>query len=132
MITCCQVWSRTVELVMEDVQLQSTESYKTPSADLGRIGQLIVLRTPEWVKNTAGKLSVLLKKIISCTSAHQHWRVRVAMVELADHLLARCSHSLTDCVGSLLEALVGAINDVEPRVRERFDLIDIFIKKRKK
>uniref|UniRef100_A0A3P9D3P8 TELO2 interacting protein 1 n=1 Tax=Maylandia zebra TaxID=106582 RepID=A0A3P9D3P8_9CICH len=113
------VWSRTVELVMEDVQLQSTESYKTPSADLGRIGQLIVLRTPEWVKNTAGKLSVLLKKIISCTSAHQHWRVRVAMVELADHLLAKCSHSLTDCVGSLLEALVGAINDVEPRVSQR-------------
>uniref|UniRef100_A0A3Q4IBR6 TELO2 interacting protein 1 n=1 Tax=Neolamprologus brichardi TaxID=32507 RepID=A0A3Q4IBR6_NEOBR len=116
------VWSRTVELVMEDVQLQSTESYKTPSADLGRIGQLIVLRTPEWVKNTAGKLSVLLKKIISCTSAHQHWRVRVAMVELADHLLAKCSRSLTDCVGSLLEALVGAINDVEPRVRERCEV----------
>ncbi|XP_039869855.1 TELO2-interacting protein 1 homolog [Simochromis diagramma] len=121
-VRAIKVWSRTVELVMEDVQLQSTESYKTPSADLGRIGQLIVLRTPEWVKNTAGKLSVLLKKIISCTSAHQHWRVRVAMVELADHLLAKCSHSLTDCVGSLLEALVGAINDVEPRVRERCEV----------
>uniref|UniRef100_A0A669E5F1 TELO2-interacting protein 1 homolog n=1 Tax=Oreochromis niloticus TaxID=8128 RepID=A0A669E5F1_ORENI len=121
-VRAIKVWSRTVELVMEDVQLQSTESYKTPSADLGRIGQLMVLRTPEWVKNTAGKLSVLLKKIISCTSAHQHWRVRLAMAELADHLLAKCSQSLTECVGSLLEALVGAINDVEPRVRERCEV----------
>ncbi|XP_030588616.1 TELO2-interacting protein 1 homolog isoform X2 [Archocentrus centrarchus] len=121
-ITCCQVWSRTVGLVMEDIQLQSTESHKTPSPDLGRIGQLVVHRTPEWVKNTAGKLSVLLKKIISCTSAHQHWRVRLEMVELADHLQARCSQSLGECVGPLLEALVGAINDEEPRVRERCEV----------
>lgn len=111
---------------MEDIQLQSTESYKTPSQDLGRIGQLVVHRTPEWLKNTAGKLSVLLKKIISCTSAHQHWRVRLEMVELSDHLQATCSQSLGECVGPLLEALVGAINDEEPRVRERFDLIAFF------
>lgn len=106
---------------MEDAQLQAGEPLKTPSPDLGRIGQLVVHRTQDWVKSTAGKLSVLLKKIISCTSAHQHWRVRLEMVELDDHLLARCSQSLGECVGPLLEALVGAVNDEDPRVRKRFD-----------
>lgn len=110
---------------MEDAQLQASEPGTTPSPDLGRIGQLMVRRTQDWVKTTVGKLSVLLKKIISCTSAHQHWRVRLEMVELGDHLLARCSQSLGECVGLLLEALVGAVNDEEPRVRKRCDVIDI-------
>lgn len=125
-----QVWSRSVGLVMEDAQLQTSKSQKPPSQDLGRIGELMVQRTPEWVTSTAEKLCVLLKKITSCTSAHLHWRVRLELVELADHLLATCSQSLKQCVGPLLEALVGAINDEEPKVRERFVLIvSIFVKK---
>lgn len=104
---------------MEDDQLQASETQTTPRQDLGRIGQLLVRRTEDWLKATAGKLSLLLKKIISCTSSHQHWRVRLEMVELSDHLLARCSQSLGECVGLLLEALVGAINDEEPQVRKR-------------
>lgn len=104
---------------MEDEQLKASEVQTTPRQDLGRIGQLLVRRTEDWLKATAGKLSLLLKKIISCTSAHQHWRVRLEMVELSEHLLARCSQSLGECVGLLLEALVGAINDHEPQVRQR-------------
>ncbi|XP_078110505.1 TELO2-interacting protein 1 homolog isoform X2 [Sander vitreus] len=122
-VRAIKVWSRTVGLVMEDGQLQASEPLKTPSPDLGRIERLIVHRTQDWVKSTAGKLSVLLKKIISCTSAHQHWRVRLEMVELDDHLLARCSQSLGECVGPLLEALVGAVNDEEPRVRKRCEVV---------
>ncbi|XP_068589706.1 TELO2-interacting protein 1 homolog isoform X2 [Cebidichthys violaceus] len=122
-IRAIKVWSRTVGLVMEDDQIQAGESSKTPSADLGRIAQLMVHRTPAWVKSTAGKLSVLLGKIISCTSSHQHWRVRLEMLELDDHLLARCSQSLGECVGPLLEALVGAVNDEEPRVRKRCEVV---------
>ncbi|KAM9350375.1 TELO2-interacting protein 1 homolog [Symphorus nematophorus] len=121
-VRAIKVWSRTVGLVMEDVQLQASEPRTTPSEDLGRIGQLVVRRTPDWVKSTAGKLCVLLRKILSCTSAHQHWRVRLEMVELGDHLLAGCSQSLGECVGPLLEALVGAINDEEPRVRKRCEV----------
>lgn len=116
-----QVWSKTVGLVMEDAQLQANEQNSSPSTDLGRIEQLVVRRTQDWVKKTVGKISVLLKKIISCASAHQHWRVRLEMVELGDHLLARCSQSLGECVGLLMEALVGAINDEEPKVRKRYD-----------
>ncbi|TNN74586.1 TELO2-interacting protein 1 [Liparis tanakae] len=104
---------------MEDAQIQAGEPGKTPPADLGRIAKLMVHRTQAWAESTAGKLSVLLRKIISCTSSHQHWRVRLEMVELGDHLLARCSKSLGECVGPLLEALVGAVNDEEPRVRKR-------------
>ncbi|XP_042347878.1 TELO2-interacting protein 1 homolog [Plectropomus leopardus] len=122
-VSAIKVWSRTVGLVMEDSQLQSSEAVKTPSPELGRIAQLMVHRTAEWVKSTAGKLSVLLKKIISCTSAHQHWRVRLELVELDDHLLARCSQSLGECVGLLLEALVGAVNDEEPRVTRRCEAV---------
>lgn len=120
-----QIWSRTVGLVMEDTQLKGSEPWVNPSPDLGRIAQLVVHRTKEWVKSTAGKLAVLLNKIISCTSAHQHWRVRLEMVELSDHLLARCSQSMGVCVGPLLESLVGSVNDEEPRVRERFDLLTV-------
>lgn len=115
-----QLWSSTVCLVMEDSQLQSTKPQEPLAPELGRIAQLVVHRTEEWVKSTAAKLCVLLKKIISCTSAHQHWRVRLALVELSDHLLAKCGQSLAECVGPLLEALVGAVNDDEPRVRERW------------
>ncbi|CAK6955101.1 TELO2-interacting protein 1 homolog [Scomber scombrus] len=121
-VRAIKVWSTTVVLVMGDVQLQSSKACKTPSPDLGRIGQLVVLRSQDWVKSTSEKLCVLLKKIISCTSAHPHWRVRLEMVELADLLLARCSLSLEECVGPLLEALVGAVNDEEPRVRERCEV----------
>lgn len=104
---------------MEDDQLEASEAQETLREDLGKIGRLLVRRTEEWRKVTAEKLSVLLKKIISCTSAHQHWKVRLELVELSDHLLARCSQSLGECVGLLLEALVGAINDEEPQVRKR-------------
>ncbi|KAM9856010.1 TELO2-interacting protein 1 homolog [Aulostomus maculatus] len=121
-VRAIKVWSRTVGLVMEDHQLEASEPQKPPSPDLGRIGQLVVPRTQDWLKSTSRKLSLLLKNIISCTSAHQHWRVRLEMVELADHLLERCSQSLGDCVGLLLEALVGAVNDEEPRVRERCEV----------
>ncbi|KAG8002893.1 TELO2-interacting protein 1-like protein [Nibea albiflora] len=120
-VRAIKVWSRTVALVLDDTQLQASEPEKT-SSDLGRIGQLMVRRTQDWVKSTVGKLSVLLKKIISCTSAHQHWKVRLELVELDDHLLSQCSQSLGECVGLLLEALVGAVNDEDPRVRERCEV----------
>ncbi|XP_056129299.1 TELO2-interacting protein 1 homolog [Lampris incognitus] len=121
-VRAIKVWSKTVGLVMEDTQLLNNESVEAPSPDLGRIGELVVLRTPDWVKNTSGRLAILLKKIISCTSAHQHWRVRLEIVALADNLLARCSQSLGECVGPLLETLVGAVNDEEPRVRKRCEV----------
>ncbi|KAF3860063.1 hypothetical protein F7725_000318 [Dissostichus mawsoni] len=96
-VRAIKVWYRTVGLVMEDAQLQAGEPCRTAPPDLGRLSQLMVHRSQDWVKSTAGRLSSLLKKIISCSSAHQHWRVRLEMVELGEHLLARCSRSLGVC-----------------------------------
>ncbi|XP_061841525.2 TELO2-interacting protein 1 homolog isoform X2 [Nerophis lumbriciformis] len=121
-VRAIKVWSRTVSLVMEDAQLQSIEPQKSSRAHLSKLEQLMVHRTQDWVKKTSGRLCVLLKKIISSTVAHQHWRVRLEVLELADHLLERCGGSLGQCVGLLLEVLVGAVNDVDPRVRERCEL----------
>ncbi|XP_072305659.1 TELO2-interacting protein 1 homolog [Eucyclogobius newberryi] len=121
-VRAMKVWSGTVGLVMEDSQLQCRFPVETSAPELGRVGQLLVQRTEEWVKSTAARLCVLLKKLVSCTSAHQHWKVRLALVELADDLFKRCGQSLTECVGSLLDALVGAVNDDEPRVRDRSEL----------
>ncbi|XP_068200077.1 TELO2-interacting protein 1 homolog isoform X2 [Antennarius striatus] len=122
-VRAIKVWSRSVGLVMEDAQLQASEPKKNSSLELGRIGELMVLRTQDWVKSTVVRLSAFLKKIISCTSAHQHWRVRLEMLELADHLLAKCSHTLGECVGQLLEAVVGAVNDEEDTVRKRCETV---------
>ncbi|XP_043984454.1 TELO2-interacting protein 1 homolog [Gambusia affinis] len=121
-VRAIKVWSGCVVLVMEDAQLQQSESCSIVSQELGRIGQLMVQRTADWVKATAGKLCVLLRRIISCCSTHQHWRVRLETVELADRLLTACGQSLKECLGPLLEALVGAINDEDPRVRQRCEV----------
>ncbi|XP_054904574.1 TELO2-interacting protein 1 homolog [Poeciliopsis prolifica] len=121
-VRALKVWSGCVVLVMEDAQLQRSESCSTVLPEMGRIGQLVVQRTKDWVKASARKLCVLLRRIISCSSAHQHWRVRLETVELADRLLAACGQSLKECLGPLLEALVGAINDEDPRVRQRCEV----------
>ncbi|XP_013990954.2 TELO2-interacting protein 1 homolog [Salmo salar] len=118
-VRAIKVWFKTVGLVMADDQLQNTGTGERQLWELGRVWELVVQRTPDWVRNTSGRLALLLKKIISCTSAHQHWRVRLEMVNFSDHLLANCNSSLGECVGPLLEALVGAVNDEEPTVRER-------------
>ena len=118
------MWYRTVALVMGDTQLRGTapeeEAGPGDPGGLGRAGELVVLRSPDWVKGAVGRLALLLKRLISCTAAHRHWRVRLELVALADHLLEHCGRSLGgECMGPLLEALVGAVNDEEPRVRER-------------
>ncbi|XP_062314649.1 TELO2-interacting protein 1 homolog [Osmerus eperlanus] len=114
-----RLWSRMVGLVLADSQLQGAGADARPGLELGRVGELMVQRTEDWVRGTSGRLALLLRKIISCCSAHQHWRVRLELVDMADHLLANCSVSLGECVGSLLETLVGGVNDEEARVRER-------------
>lgn len=80
-----KVWFKTVGLVLADDQLQNNRAGKIQPWELGRVGELVVQRTQDWVRNTSGRLALLLKNIISCTSAHQHWRVRLDMVNFSDH-----------------------------------------------
>lgn len=116
-VKAMRVWYASVGLVMADDQLQNAKNVDLP--ELGRIGDLVVKRTPSWSKATCKRLALTLQKIISCTSAHQHWRVRLELVKLSDYLLTHCSQSLAECSGHLLESLVGAVNDEEPRVKDR-------------
>lgn len=113
-----RVWYKAVGLVMADEQLQKTDT-DGAAGDLGRVEELIVKRTPSWRKTTSQRLAMVLQKIISCTSAHPHWRIRLELVNLSHLLLSQCSQSVGECVGPLLEALVGAVNDDEPEVKSR-------------
>lgn len=118
-VKAMRVWYTTVGLVMADKQLQYDSTVSAEAPELGRIGELMVKRTPSWSKSTSKRLALALQKVISYTTAHQHWRVRLELVNLSDHLLTQCSKSLSECIGPLLEALVGAVSDEEPRVKER-------------
>lgn len=113
-----RVWYKAVGLVMADEQLQKTDIDRA-AGDLGRVEELVVKRNPSWRKATSQRLAIILQKIISCTSAHPHWRIRLELVNLSHLLLSQCSQSVGECVGPLLEALVGAINDEEPEVKNR-------------
>lgn len=113
-----RVWYKAVGLVMADEQLQKTDT-NGAAGDLGRVEELIVKRTPSWRKTTSQRLAMVLQKIISCTSAHPHWRIRLELVNLSHLLLSQCSQSVGECVSPLLEALVGAVNDDEPEVKSR-------------
>ncbi|KAL4623629.1 TELO2-interacting protein 1-like [Arapaima gigas] len=117
-VNAIKAWYRTVGLVMADEQLSNVDAGKALARDLGKVGDLLVKRTWTWAKATSEKLAILLKKIISCASAHQHWKVRLEMVNLSEHLLSTCQKSLKGCTSLLLEALVGKLNDQSLAVRD--------------
>ncbi|XP_058860374.1 TELO2-interacting protein 1 homolog [Acipenser ruthenus] len=118
-VSAMRVWFKTVVLVMDEKQLSKDK--EKPVVELGRVGELMVQRTKEWVKDTGGKLAVLLKKMLACSSGHRHWKVRMEVVELSSHLLSRCHGTLVDSISPLLEALVGLVNDESLEVRSRCD-----------
>ncbi|MBN3322625.1 TTI1 protein, partial [Atractosteus spatula] len=118
-VSAMRIWYKTVGLVMADDQFSRTNDIEKPAVELGRAAELVVQVNEEWAKDTSAKLAILLKKIIACTSAHQHWKVRLELAEFANHLLSSCRSYLGDCIGLLLEALVGLVNDDNTTVQER-------------
>ncbi|XP_069508490.1 TELO2-interacting protein 1 homolog [Ambystoma mexicanum] len=114
-----RVWHKTVGMVMADDQLENIPKDKLLDSKHGRIAELMVHRQPSWVKDTGSKLSLLLHRIVECVSVDPHWMVRLELVELAQHLLFRCSQSLVDSVGCLLKALVACVNDEKAEVQNK-------------
>ncbi|XP_043946133.1 TELO2-interacting protein 1 homolog isoform X2 [Protopterus annectens] len=113
-------WYKTVGLVMADNQLLEVQMKKEePPPVHNRAAELVIQRTPEWVKSTGNKASVLVKKIVECCSNHPHWKVRKELLNFAYHLLSRCHKSLKDSVGHLLEAVVGLVNDESLEVKKK-------------
>ncbi|KAK2529200.1 Tti1 [Columba livia] len=109
-----------VGLVMADAQLARVPKNKEKlPVEQSRISELMVHRGPDWSKSTAEKLLLLLRKIVESSSVHPHWKVRLELVELVQHLLQNCSRSLVDSFSHLLKALVGLVNDENPEVQRR-------------
>ncbi|NXK24384.1 TTI1 protein, partial [Arenaria interpres] len=109
-----------VGLVMADAQLARIPKNKEKlPVEQSRISELMVHRGPDWTKSTAEKLSLLLHKMVEFSSVHPHWKVRLELVELVNHLLRNCSRSLVDSFSHLLKALVGLVNDENSEVQSR-------------
>ncbi|NXF90145.1 TTI1 protein, partial [Eubucco bourcierii] len=110
----------TVGLVMADAQLARVPQSKAKlPAEQCRVSELMVHRGPDWSQSTAAKLSLLLQKVVEFSSVHPHWKVRLELVELVQHLLRTCSRSLVDSFSHLLKALVGLVNDDDSHVQSR-------------
>ncbi|NXX97718.1 TTI1 protein, partial [Centropus bengalensis] len=109
-----------VGLVMADAQLARVPPNKEkPPAEQSRITELTVHRGPDWSRSTAEKLSLLLRKVVEFSSVHPHWKVRLELVELVQHLLRSCGQSLVGSFSHLLKALVGLVNDDNSDVQSR-------------
>ncbi|XP_058535536.1 TELO2-interacting protein 1 homolog isoform X1 [Ochotona princeps] len=116
-----KVFSETVSFVMADEQLRAVPKAQANPAVEGRVAELMVHREADWVKSTGDKLTILIKKIIECVSAHPHWKVRLRLVDLVEALLSRCGQSLVESAGPLLKALVSLLGDESPEVQAKCD-----------
>ncbi|XP_070797961.1 TELO2-interacting protein 1 homolog [Pituophis catenifer annectens] len=117
-VSAIKLFSRAVALVMADEQLaQIPPERKKPASEQSKIQELVVHRNGDWARNTASKLSILIKKVTGSGSLHPHWKVRRELVEMARLLLTTCGRSLVDSAGQLLKALVGLVNDESPEVQ---------------
>ncbi|NXF37095.1 TTI1 protein, partial [Nyctibius bracteatus] len=119
-VSAIRLFYQIVGLVMADEQLARIPKNKEKlPAEQSRISELMVHRGPDWSKSTAEKLCLLLPKMVEFSSVHPHWKVRLELVELVQHLLRNCSHSLVDSFSHLLKALVGLVNDENSEVQSR-------------
>ncbi|XP_078392720.1 TELO2-interacting protein 1 homolog isoform X2 [Cetorhinus maximus] len=115
-----KVWYKVVGLVMANDQVSKNHhDKKMLFAEESKLTELVICRKPEWVKNTASKLDVLLQKLCSCAAGNSHWKVRLELVELVYDLLSYCNKSLKQSIGHLLEVLVGLVGDERPEVQTR-------------
>jgi len=78
-----------VVLVLGDANLETavTSSSRSPPSDREN---LLVTRTKDWVESVAEKMKLLTEKIVKVAD-DADWRVRLAMVELAENLLLKCT-----------------------------------------
>uniref|UniRef100_A0A8C0T0B6 TELO2-interacting protein 1 homolog n=2 Tax=Canis lupus familiaris TaxID=9615 RepID=A0A8C0T0B6_CANLF len=116
-VSSLKTFYKTVSFIMADEQLERISKVQPKPAVEHRVAELMVHREAKWVKNTSDKLTILIKKIIECVSGHPHWKVRLALIELVEALLLKCSQSLVGSAGPLLKALVGLVNDESPEVQ---------------
>jgi len=90
-VTCSAVsaWWRTIVLVLGDDNLEAAASSCSQS-ETSDHDDLMVKRTKDWVDSVAEKLKLLTEKIVK-VSNDGNWRVRLAMVEMAENILMSCT-----------------------------------------
>lgn len=98
-VTCVAIsaWSSAITVVLCDsyvAEAGDTLENSLPSAEKDESRNLSVTRSPEWVKGTAEKLKIVIERMTPVAS-HSHWKVRLAMVRLANDLLTNCVRSVT-------------------------------------
>ncbi|OCT57745.1 hypothetical protein XELAEV_18003080mg [Xenopus laevis] len=121
-VTCgaLRLWANIVCIVMSDeILAKVVEKKPTVQGISGRVAELLVHRDKDWVKQTAGRLSVHLSKITEHCTSDPHWKVRLSLVELAQVLLRQCWGSLGEANGNLLKILVGHTSDDRNEVKAR-------------
>ncbi|XP_075701999.1 TELO2-interacting protein 1 homolog isoform X2 [Rhinoderma darwinii] len=115
-----RLWAGAVNSVMSDESLAQVSEKKPVYPGLsGRVAELMVHRDRTWVKHSASRLLIHLQKITERCSADPHWKVRLALVNLAQLLHAHCWNSLGEAAGTLLQILVGHMSDDRPEVKAR-------------
>jgi len=90
-VTCSAItaWWKIIVLVLDDSSLE-TATASSGQSSTSEHENLMVKRTQDWVESVAEKLKLLTEKIV-VVSNDANWRVRLAMVELADNLLINCT-----------------------------------------
>ncbi|XP_044155175.1 LOW QUALITY PROTEIN: TELO2-interacting protein 1 homolog [Bufo gargarizans] len=115
-----KLWAGAVSTVMSDESLAQVPEKKLIYPGLsGRVAELMVHRDRAWVKHSACRLVIHLDKITKRCMADPHWKVRLALVDLAHLLHTQCWNSLAEAAGNLLRILVGHMSDNRPEVKAR-------------
>lgn len=118
-VTCVAIsaWTYAVCLVLGDGSLGGRSDVgRAASDDASEVTErderrsLVVERSADWINGTAEKMKILVDRLAPA-AGHPHWKVRLEMVRLANHLLANCVSSLRCCLLPLLDVLIGALND---------------------
>jgi len=90
-VTCSAItaWWKIIILVLGDAALEAAAA-SSGLATTSDHENLMVKRTNDWVESVAKNLKLLTEKIVK-VSNDGNWRVRLAVVELAENLLMNCT-----------------------------------------
>ena len=75
-----------------------------------KIQSLKVNRTADWFRDTASKLKIVMERM-KIISVHPNWKVRLSLIKFCDKLFINCLGSLQTCVSTMVDLLVGLIED---------------------
>ena len=75
-----------------------------------KIQSLKVNRTADWFRDTASKLKIVMERM-KIISVHPNWKVRLSLIKFCDKLFTNCLGSLQTCVSTMVDLLVGLIED---------------------